>query len=237
MISILYDNYGGEREDLRSAWGFSALVEGYDRTVLFDTGGDGGILLHNMKIMEVDPRGIDALVLSHEHWDHTGGLQQLLERAPDLTVYMPAAFPAALSNMVRESGAALHETTESTEVCPGVWTTPVLGRSIPEQGLCVEGEGGTVLITGCAHPGIMEMTRAGKDLSERGISTVMGGFHLKDEWNTEINRIVAELKDEGVERVGPSHCSGDAARERMASAFADGYLDVCLGTRLKSADL
>jgi 7,8-dihydropterin-6-yl-methyl-4-(beta-D-ribofuranosyl)aminobenzene 5'-phosphate synthase len=232
VISVLYDNYEG-RKGLRTAWGFSCLVEGFDQTVLFDTGGDGDILLRNMRAMAVVPKEIDALVLSHAHWDHTGGLAAFLGHNPEVTVYMPESFPADLKNTVRESGSTLPETDRPTGICAGLSTTPVLGEAIPEQGLRVEGTEGGILITGCAHPGITEMAEAAGEVSESGIDAVMGGFHLKDEWNTEINRIVAELKDLGVRRVGPCHCSGDAARGKMASAFGDGYLDVSLGTRLE----
>lgn len=232
VISVLYDNYEG-RDGLRTAWGFSCLVEGLDQTVLFDTGGDGEILLHNMRVMEVAPARIDVLVLSHAHWDHTGGLAAFLENNPEVTVYMPDSFPTELKEAVRECGAALRETNRPRGICPGISTTRVLGGPIPEQGLCVDGAEGGILITGCAHPGITQMAEAAKNICETGVDTVMGGFHLKDEWNTEINRIVAELKDLGVSRIGPCHCSGDAARQKMASSFGEGYLEVSLGTRLE----
>lgn len=59
-----------------NGWGFSCLV---DKRVLFDTGEKSEYLFHNMKQMNIDPANIEKVVISHDHWDHTGGLWDLLE--------------------------------------------------------------------------------------------------------------------------------------------------------------
>lgn len=88
-LTIVYDNNAYDPR-LRTAWGFACLVEAGDATVLFDTGGDGATLLGNMDALELDPRDIDAIVLSHIHGDHTGGLLALLNRGITPTVFAPA---------------------------------------------------------------------------------------------------------------------------------------------------
>ena len=67
-------------------WGFSALVEADGKRVLFDTGA-GTAALMNAANLKVDLAGIDAIVLSHGHYDHTGGLYDVLERTGPVTVY------------------------------------------------------------------------------------------------------------------------------------------------------
>ena len=57
---------------LKTTWGFACLIEGLDRTILVDTGGDGHILLSNMQQFGLDPGAVEAVVLSHIHRDHTG---------------------------------------------------------------------------------------------------------------------------------------------------------------------
>lgn len=59
--------------------GVLCLVEAYDRTVLFDTGADGSILLGNMEKMDVDPSNVDEVLPSHAHFDHIGGLSAFLK--------------------------------------------------------------------------------------------------------------------------------------------------------------
>ena len=236
MITVLYDNYRAQ-EGLRNAWGFSCLVEEYGTSVLFDTGGDGDILMSNLRALNVSPEKVDSLVLSHDHWDHTGGLECFLEHSRKLKVFLPRDFEDPTKDTVRKNGAELHETERITTIVPQITTTPVFHSPLVEQGLCVNGPGGTVLITGCAHPGIVHMVQVVKETTGSPVTTVLGGFHLKDDWNTSINRKVAELKDLGVARGGPSHCSGDAAREKMARSFGDDYLDVGLGSRIALEDL
>ena len=88
-ITVLYDNNPFD-ERLNTAWGFAALVEYQDQTLLFDTGGDGPTLLGNMNTLEIDPTRIQNIVLSHAHGDHTGGLGAIIEaaRTPQSTCFL-----------------------------------------------------------------------------------------------------------------------------------------------------
>jgi 7,8-dihydropterin-6-yl-methyl-4-(beta-D-ribofuranosyl)aminobenzene 5'-phosphate synthase len=65
-LTVLYDN---NRLDprLKTAWGFSCLVRAPEKTILFDTGGDGHTLLRNMKHLGLEPLEVDIVVLSHFH--------------------------------------------------------------------------------------------------------------------------------------------------------------------------
>jgi len=60
MATIVYDNNRYDRR-LIPAWGFSCVVTVPDKTILFDTGGDGGILLDNMKKLKETRKAIDHL--------------------------------------------------------------------------------------------------------------------------------------------------------------------------------
>ena len=84
-ITILYDNYVFT-EGLKSDWGFSCLLTGAEKTILFDTGTKGELLLENIEKMK-DPRDVDIVVISHNHRDHTGGLLAFLGKNSDVSVY------------------------------------------------------------------------------------------------------------------------------------------------------
>ena len=94
-LTILYDNNPGD-PNLRSAWGFSCLVQMKGMNLLFDTGGDWRTLEHNMRELRVDPRSIGIVLLSHAHGDHIGGLGGFLavntERRGVAAGIVPAQF-------------------------------------------------------------------------------------------------------------------------------------------------
>jgi 7,8-dihydropterin-6-yl-methyl-4-(beta-D-ribofuranosyl)aminobenzene 5'-phosphate synthase len=131
-IVILYDNnwFGPH---LEAAWGFSCLVRGLEKTILFDTGGDGHTLLGNMRQVGVEPAEIDIVVLSHFHGDHTGGLRGFLEKNPHVAVYLPGSFSGNFKKAVMSVGARVEEVFEAKELCRGAYTTGELGDAIREQ--------------------------------------------------------------------------------------------------------
>ena len=74
-LTILYDNTIFKvKKGFKSDWGFSCLIETGNKNILFDTGANPQILHNNMKILNVNPSSIDKIIISHEHWDHNGGL-------------------------------------------------------------------------------------------------------------------------------------------------------------------
>jgi 7,8-dihydropterin-6-yl-methyl-4-(beta-D-ribofuranosyl)aminobenzene 5'-phosphate synthase len=193
-------------------------VETGEATVLFDTGGDGATLLANMAKLNLDPRAIDAVVLSHIHGNHIGGLSGLLDAGARPKVYMPAAFPASFKADVR-ARAGLVEVTEPVQVLPNVYTTGQMGSGIVEQALVVRTGAGLVVVAGCAHPGIAEMVRKGKEVVAGGVALAMGGFHLGEASQWQIKDIIAEFRRLGVRRVAPCHCTGKRARRMLTIAF------------------
>jgi len=129
--------------------GLAFLIETEAGRVLFDTGQSGAVLLHNLELLDVDPATIDALAISHAHYDHTGGLPALLERVRSgIPLYAnPDLFRERFSqregkvkkiglSLTREELAArltLKLNATPQEIIPGVWTTgEITGRPEPE---------------------------------------------------------------------------------------------------------
>ena len=229
-ITVLYDNNPGI-PGLRTAWGFSCLVERGDSVVLFDTGGDGAVLLGNMRALGIDPRRIQAVVLSHVHADHTGGVWELLAANDRLTVFVPGAFPEDFKARLRRE-ARVVEVSEPTEIAPGVSSTGPMGTSIIEQGLVVDTPRGAVLITGCAHPGIVKMVEKARAMRGK-VHLVVGGFHLGGAGEARINRIVEDFRRLGVERVAPCHCSGERARRAFKREYGPDCILAGVGSRFR----
>jgi 7,8-dihydropterin-6-yl-methyl-4-(beta-D-ribofuranosyl)aminobenzene 5'-phosphate synthase len=218
-LTIVYDNNAYDA-GLRTSWGFSCWVETDETTVLFDTGGDGPTLMHNLRELALDPQEIDLVVLSHAHGDHTGGLGALLDAGLSATVYAPTSFPEAFKTDVR-ARTGIVEVREATMIAPGITTTGEVGSALVEQALAVETNEGLVVVTGCAHPGIVQMVRQAKETADGEIALVMGGFHLGGASSGQIERIIADLRDLGVKRIAPCHCTGDKARHAFVDAFGE----------------
>lgn len=231
MVTIVYDNYPYDKR-LRAAWGFACVVTGVEKTILFDTGGDGGILLANMRTCGIKPDEIEAVVLSHVHADHTGGLDAFLQANSGVTVYLPKMFPERIKRQARKAGAVLVESEGPRKVCGGAWTTGVLNGGIPEQGLYLKGPHGLIVITGCAHPGIVRMVHAATTHAGQKPRAVLGGFHMAGASPDQIAAVIEGFKGLGVRRVAPCHCSGDETRRLMMQAFGQGYLPSGVGARL-----
>ena len=91
-IVNLYDAFGSEKDGLEFDFGFSALVEYRDQTILFDAGTSADILKRNAEALGVDLSTVDYAVASHSHADHISGFDYLLEVNPDVTIYFPKDF-------------------------------------------------------------------------------------------------------------------------------------------------
>ena len=76
-LTVLYDNYPFDAS-CATGWGFSALVEGVGRTILFDTGAEAAAFQRNADRLKVNLETVDLIFISHDHGDHTGGLAAAL---------------------------------------------------------------------------------------------------------------------------------------------------------------
>lgn len=131
-----------------------------------------------MKQLKINPKDIDIVVLSHNHWDHTGGLEGFLEANKNRAkVYQPKDF------------------SKPTEISQGIYSTGALGMFVKEQSLIVNTKKGNIIIVDCVHPGLENIIDKAKQLGE--IYGIVGGFHGFSK--------LEKLK--GIELIAPCHCT------------------------------
>lgn len=147
-----------------------------------------------MKRLNIDPAGIGKLILSHQHWDHIGGLPEVLQANPGLEVYVPTSFSENLKNEIKKR-AMLIEIKEPVEISQCIRSTGELGDKVKEQALILDTGNGSYVLTGCAHPGLAAIldtaSRYGK------VKGILGGLHD----NEEFERL------RGMELIAAGHCT------------------------------
>ncbi len=231
-LFVVYDNNEFDKK-LKTSWGFACLIEVKGKKILFDTGGDSSILLSNIKALGILPEEIEIIVLSHIHGDHTGGLFGFLEVNPNVTIYLPNSFPQDFKDRIKHYGANYVNIEEGKEIFDGVYSTGELGTWIKEQSLIIKTEKGVVLITGCAHPGIVNIIRKAKELSNSNVYLVIGGFHLIGKSDEEIEGIIKNFKELGVKKVAPCHCTGEKAMNLFEKNYKNNFIKVGVGKIIK----
>ena len=230
-ITVLYDN-NPYTEELQTAWGFSCLITGTEKTILFDTGGNGSLLLENMRKLGIKPDTVDLIVLSHIHWDHIGGVMDFLRENNNVTVYLPHSFPSELKGNIMDIGAEVIEVSKPVKICEDVYSTGELGFWIKEQSLILSTDKGLIIITGCAHPGVANVVKKAKKLLGMEVLCVLGGFHLCGKNSKEIRKILSKVKKEGVRYTAPCHCSGDLARKLFKDAYGENFIRLGVGKQV-----
>jgi len=234
-IKVIFDK-DAESKGFNIGWGVSFLI-GED--LLFDTGEKGNYLIENLRKMNVDIEKIKKVVISHDHWDHTGGLWDLLKIKKDIDVYICPGFSEKFKKNVKEIGGKLVEVVNFEEIkdkeifLTGEIKGDYKGESIFEQSLVIKSNKGLSIITGCAHPGILRIIDYVRSFfHNEDIYAVIGGFHLIEEDRRIIEIIVDEFKKRDIKKVGPTHCTGITAIELFKEKFKEDFIDVKVGKNI-----
>jgi 7,8-dihydropterin-6-yl-methyl-4-(beta-D-ribofuranosyl)aminobenzene 5'-phosphate synthase len=228
---VLYDNYIFQK-GTKADWGFSLLLTGLDKEVLFDAGARPDVLEYNLSATGIDPSGIQMLVFSHEHGDHTGGISALAKLKNGIPVVIPESFSKDFKLRLVNLGYKPVMVKAPSQICRNLYTSGGFEFDIPEETLVLDTRNGLVVITGCAHPGIIDMLRKIKKDFGKNIYMVCGGFHLMDKNDNEMVEIISQMKDLGVVRCGATHCTGEKQIKMFREAYGDNYVELGTGNRI-----
>ena len=235
QIKILFDNIAMDNRFL-TGWGVSFLV---DDKILFDTGEKGEWLIENMRSLEVDIKKIEAVVISHDHWDHTGGLWEILKERKGLKVYSCPGFSKEFKDKAKEAQAELIEAEKLTEISQNIFITGEIqgayhGKYMPEQAIVLKTKNGLTVITGCAHPGILKIVEKVKaKFPSEPIYFVLGGFHLMESDKRAIEIVAESFKKMNIIKSGPTHCSGEAAEDIFKKYYEGNFVPIKAGQEIE----
>ncbi|MCD6358435.1 MAG: MBL fold metallo-hydrolase [Dehalococcoidia bacterium] len=261
---------------LLGEWGLSILVEVDGLRVLLDTGATDTVV-HNASSLDVDLSSVDKIVLSHGHYDHTGGLRSVL-RAMKGTVQVishPDIWDVKYALLQGEDkhryigipfkreelewlGASFAPSREPVWITDSIVTTgeiplrndyeqidPVLQIKSDRGGqrfvgdplhddlsLVIKDDGGLIVISGCAHKGIINTIHRAREITGvEKVKAVIGGTHLMNASDERLEWTITELKKLELEHLGVSHCTGFHAASRMAGEFGDIFFSNNAGTQ------
>ncbi len=227
-VRVVYDNYV-HTPGMTADWGFSIVIGGLEKTVLFDTGTRPEIFKSNFSEMGIEASAIDVVVLSHEHGDHIGGLSAFLEMKTGIPVIMPDAFPSGFKKRMADAGMKPVMVKEPAMICRHLYTSGVFDFPLAEQALVLDTPKGLVVMTGCSHPGIVSMLEKIKASFNKNIYMVFGGFHLMNKSDQEMESIISRMKALGVEKCGATHCTGDKQIKIFREMFGSDFIDLGVG--------
>lgn len=239
--------------------------------LLFDTGNSWEPVEHNLKLIGESLSELSVVVLSHRHYDHTGGLKGLLKHLnrkiivlahpdlfrPNFVLPMREIGIPYRREELEELGAKFLLTRDPVEVVSGVMTTGEVPRvseveremtietytidsngrlvkdpMMDDNSLIVRMDGGSVVLTGCSHAGIVNIVRRAMDLAGP-IRTVIGGFHLIGASEDRIKGTVEALRELGIKEVVTGHCTGLAAECALKREFGDRFEQLAVGKVFK----
>ncbi len=232
-LTMIYNNMAGN-SGLASKWGLSVWIDYGEKAILFDTGGEEKAIIDNIAQTGMDYKKLSAIIISHNHWDHINGLPAILEKTDhSLPVYVPLDDSKAIQEKYPE--ADIKGVGSFMELAGNTLTTGQLKGNIRsgyiyEHSLLLSSNGDLYIITGCSHPGIVNIVRKAREINPQDrIKLVAGGFHLLRHSKDEVKKISDELKELGVQNVAPSHCTGDDAINIFKEEWDDNFISFNLG--------
>jgi 7,8-dihydropterin-6-yl-methyl-4-(beta-D-ribofuranosyl)aminobenzene 5'-phosphate synthase len=258
-ITVLVTNLAGDPHEGGGEWGYSALVEVDGHKIVYDTGASPNVALNNAKLLKLNLGDVDEVILSHNHWDHVGGLMSLRNGLKDANpkalsrahvgarIFEPRlndsgddqnGLRAIRAEYIAGGGEFItHE--KPTELYPGVWFTGPVPRNNPEKNwtpglslktssglvednvpedsaLIFDTGDGIVILTGCAHAGIVNITQYARSLlGNKPIVAIVGGLHLFAASDQTVEWTASTLKNYDVANLLAGHCSGLEATYKL----------------------
>lgn len=234
-ITLLCENQAGYKEAKKclSEWGLSLFIQQNNTNILFDAG-HTDVYVRNAEQLGIDLRSIDFVVLSHHHWDHTGGLRywnidekKSFYTHPDTMAKLPsdqrlnieAKFDIQTSTKPIEMAdniIFLAEIPRTNSFEPGRYKSDTM---LDDSAIVIKTSKGAVLIVGCAHSGICNICEYAKQVSGLPLYAVIGGFHLSVNEPEIVRNTIEYFRTENVHHLYPMHCVDFPTLSKFHSEF------------------
>jgi len=261
-ITFVYGNREKANKACLKGWGFTILIEYDGKKVLFNTGGSETLLANNLKALNIDPKKLDALVLSHEHWEYYKAIGVILRANPSIPVYLTQNLDTIIAPDFPASSKNFRVVSNVTAITPDFLLMKIRsGRfqggpfGIDEIHIILKTSEGLVIAEGCGHPQVLNVVKQSKAYTkESRVAMLMGGTWLHRRgshyvipdsgedfyaiqmftWSDmDYANLTKNLQNEGVKWVIPTHCTGEPAETIFKATFGKHYINELLGMSVK----
>ena len=277
LTVVVEDQRNPKRPDLQAKHGLCIFAEAKTKDGVFpfliDTGPSSETLKRNANALGIDLSEVKGVILTHGHYDHTGGLPEVLKHIDRKipVIAHPSAFEPKFSFKptltyigvpftraeIESLGASLLLSRNPVQLMDGVSTTGEIERVtsyekieglwtvsrerflpdilLDDQSVIFKIDGrGLVIISGCAHSGIINTVMHSKRLMKvEKIYAVIGGFHMLNADEKRIRWTIDDLAALNPEMICPCHCTGKEATEMFKSAFEEDCIPLRTGDTLE----
>lgn len=164
-------------ELLLGHWGISLLIDDH---IFFDTFANYRALSKKMQQADITLADIHSVVISHDHWDHIGGLWKLLKQRGEVDVYLPSSTKDKTKQRIRSAGGKIINIAGTTALRPNIYlsneiTSHFKDKTISEQSLIIKSPKGLIVIVGCSHAGIVEIVHSAEKTFNAPVYGLVGG--------------------------------------------------------------
>lgn len=240
-LLCLYDDGAQVGTPLIGHRGFSVLIDVDGQRTMFDAGSRGRYLDNNMAFLDIEADSVDRVVVSHGSLNHIGGLDAFMSRrTKKVEVYSrPASWEVKrrFSPLISEENALgiEHRFIENDwiQLSENLYVSPPVSYDHEESLMVLRTKEGAVVISACAHGGILNsMSTVGQRFGR--IHALVGGMHLNKVKQPVVDEIVAQLTGTyGIQRFHLNGCTTAEGIQKMRVATSiDSVKDFFAGDRL-----
>lgn len=259
ITTLLENTSAPGREGLAVEHGLSFYVQHQGHFFMSDVG-KSGKFADNAPQLGCDLEAVEALAISHHHYDHGGGLERFFEENDRAQVYLksapqadyvvetmglPVRYVGLDQEVLQKHAGRITRIETSREVLPGVHLLTEITKTYPrpsgdqrlkmktprgttrdtfahELTTVLDAADGLVILTGCAHTGVLNMiTAARQTFPNRPLRAVIGGFHLMRENPAVVRQIGETLLEMDVPEVHTGHCTGERSTGVLAEVLGE----------------
>ncbi len=242
-ITVLVENNSRIDSYLLAEPALSLFIEHKDKKLLFDVG-YSDVFLKNAETLGINLDDVTDIVLSHGHNDHTGGLRFFDGKNSNIKL---TAHPNIFDEKFELDGTSygcpvLKESLEAQFQLnltknPYYFSEDLLflgeiegnnSDDIDDSTLVYIMQNSLFIITGCSHAGIINIINYAKKVTGiNRIYGVLGGLHLLDKSETEIQTVSQSLKQENLQYLAPCHCCN--LTSKIILAQDNNIEEICVG--------